>query len=104
MADEMTWTAQVLDWAMTIAYVLILVSIFMGIVRLVLGPSVADRIAALDFLSLLAIGYIVLTALESGRHTYIDVAIALGLISFLATVALARYLFRRSPKMHRADD
>ena len=104
MADEMTWTGAVLGWAITFAYITILMSIFLGIFRLVRGPTVADRIAALDFLSLLAICYIVLTALESGYHAYLDVAIALGLVSFLATVAFARYLFRRSPEMQKVDD
>ena len=92
------------DWAVLIAYVLLLVSAVLGIWRLVRGPSVPDRVVALDFLTLIAISFVGLTTLETARYAYLDVGIALALVGFLATVALSRYVFRRSYRAETAHD
>ncbi len=65
------------------------------IFRIVLGPSLADRILALDMLVSIGIGYIAVLAIKTGFSLYLDVAIALGLVGFLATVAFARYVHHR---------
>lgn len=65
------------------------------IVRVAFGPSLADRILALDMLVTIGIGYIVVIAIKTGFTLYLDVAIALGLVGFLSTVAFARYLLQR---------
>lgn len=70
---------------LSLAFVLI-------IIRIALGPSLADRILALDMLVSIGIGYIAVLAIKTGFSLYLDVAIALGLVGFLATVAFARYV------------
>ena len=91
-------------WAMGISYALLLVSALLAVWRLVRGPSVPDRVVALDYLTLVGISFIALTTLETARYAYLDVAIALGLVGFLATVALARYVVRRSRSAGDAHD
>jgi multicomponent Na+:H+ antiporter subunit F len=60
--------------------------------RLLLGPTLPDRILALDTMTTLGIGMIAVFAIRSGVMLYIDIAIAVGLVGFLATVAFARYV------------
>jgi multicomponent Na+:H+ antiporter subunit F len=65
---------------------------FLVLIRLYLGPTPADRAAALDILGILVIGFCGILALVSKRDIYIDIAIAWALQSFIGTLALAKYL------------
>lgn len=84
-----------LTHATTVGLVLLTLAMLLCIVRLVRGPTLADRILALDTITVLAVGYIAVFAIRTGFVLYIDVAIAIALVGFLATVALARYLLER---------
>lgn len=77
-----------------IAGSLILLSLLMTLVRLFKGPTVADRIVALDAMTIISISLIVLIAHFAQRIIYLDVAIVYGLVSFIGVVAFARYLER----------
>jgi multicomponent Na+:H+ antiporter subunit F len=75
-----------------ISTVLIFFAILLGVVRLVLGPTQIDRIVAIDMLTIISISLIALYAHVSGRFVYIDVALVYGLLSFLAVLAISRFL------------
>lgn len=75
-----------------IAAILIFFAILFGVIRLVLGKTLVDRIVAVDMLTIISISLIALYAHVSGRFVYIDVALVYGLLSFLAVLAIARYL------------
>ena len=77
-----------------IALVVLLVSIFLALVRLIKGPDAADRIVALDLVSVLIVAFLAAYSIFSGETSFLDVAIAYALIAFLGTVALARFLIR----------
>ena len=77
-----------------IAIVLILFAILFGVIRLVLGKTVVDRVVAIDMLTVISIALIALYAQVSGRFVYIDVALVYGLLSFLAVLAIARFMER----------
>jgi len=62
------------------------------LVRLVIGPTVADRGVALDTLTIVSTSIIVFVASLTSRELYLDVAMVYSLISFISVVALARYL------------
>jgi multicomponent Na+:H+ antiporter subunit F len=62
--------------------------------RLMRGPTLPDRVIALDLVSVIVISMVVLATLVTGDPVYFDVAIVLALISFLGTVAFSRYLER----------
>lgn len=66
-------------------------------VRLVRGPGLPDRVVALDVIAYFAIGVIALWTLVSGETAYLDAALVLALIAFLATVAFARFIESRPP-------
>jgi multicomponent Na+:H+ antiporter subunit F len=84
-----------LDACLFITFAVLSLAFVLIIVRLVRGPSLPDRILALDLLLTVAIGYIAAFGIRTGFSIYLDVAIALGLVGFLSTVALARFVLRR---------
>lgn len=82
------------DIIVQIAGVLIFLAILFAVIRLVRGETVVDRIVAIDMLTVISISLIALYAHVSGRFVYIDVALVYGLLSFLAVLAIARFLER----------
>lgn len=88
--------ASALILATTLALALLIAAMALTLLRLVRGPSLADRILALDLLTSLAIGFVGVIAIRTGLLLYTDIAIALGLVGFLATLALTRYLLSRA--------
>jgi len=64
-------------------------------VRLVRGPSLPDRVVALDLIGTLSIGVIAVYAIATGEAVYLDVAAVVALISFLGTIAFAYYVEKR---------
>lgn len=88
--------AGVLQFASLVALGLLIIAIFVTLIRLIRGPNLGDRILALDLITVLGAGFIGALAVLTGFSLYIDIAITLALVSFLSTVALARYLFVRA--------
>lgn len=84
-----------LNLCLDIALILLALSFALVTLRIAIGPTLADRVLGLDLLVTLGIGFIAVIGMKTGFHLYVDVAIALGLVGFLATVALARYLLTR---------
>ncbi len=85
-------TSDFFDAAILVAVALQIAGLGLAFVRLAIGPSNADRVVALDMLAILMVGFAALFAMESGEPSFLDIAIALALVSFLGTVALARYV------------
>lgn len=84
--------------SITIAYVLLSLSLLVSLVRVVLGPSLPDRVVALDLIAFVVISLIATYAISSGHPVYLDVAIVLALMAFLGTIAFARYVLMRAEK------
>ena len=82
------------DVFLFIAAVLIFFGIMFGVLRLLLGRTVVDRVVAVDMLTIISISMIALYAHMSGRFIYLDVALVYGVLSFLSVLAVARYLER----------
>ena len=85
----------ILSAATAIALFLMCAAFFLTAWRVIKGPTLPDRIVALDMLVAIAIGFIAVIAIRTGFNLYIDIAIALGLVGFLATVAFARFVLRQ---------
>lgn len=67
----------------------------MGVYRLLAGPSSTDRVVGLDILFSAAVVLCLIAAWESRRTVYLDVAIGLALVGFVATLAWARLIPRQ---------
>jgi multicomponent Na+:H+ antiporter subunit F len=85
-----------LGHATTLALALLLIAAFVTVIRLLRGPTLPDRVLALDLLTTLGIAIIGVFAVRTGFMLYLDIAIALGLVGFLATVAFARYILSQA--------
>jgi multicomponent Na+:H+ antiporter subunit F len=84
-----------LSWfALVVIIPLLVVAGGLATVRLVLGPTLPDRVVALDLLGAVCIGVIAAYAEAFHQPAFLDVAITVGLITFLGTVAFARYIER----------
>jgi len=81
--------------ASAVALGLLSLALLLALVRIIIGPTLADRVLALDLLTIVAMGFIGAVAIRSGLTLYLDIAIALALLGFLATVAFARYILSR---------
>jgi multicomponent Na+:H+ antiporter subunit F len=65
---------------------------FICLYRVVKGPSIADRMVGIDILGILVVGVCALFAIKTGRTFLIDIGIAWIILSFIGTIALAKYL------------
>lgn len=91
----MTIPDQILSAATGLALVLLSMALLVTVWRIIRGPTLPDRVLGLDMLVAIAIGLIAVVAIRTGFNLYIDIAIALGLVGFLATVAFARFVLAR---------
>ena len=73
-------------------FVMIGLGVFFSFLRILKGPTSADRVAALDTMNVILTGTIVLLSLVFKNGLYLDIALIYGLLSFIETVVIARYL------------
>jgi multicomponent Na+:H+ antiporter subunit F len=78
--------------AAEVALAVMAAALLVALVRLLRGPSLADRVVALDLLGTVAIGMIAAVAVVAEAAEFLDVALVVALVMFLGTVAFARYL------------
>lgn len=82
--------------------ILISVSFFLSMGRVIIGPSTPDRIVAMDLISMLVIGFVSVFCIEIEQEVYLNATIILALVSFLSVIAIARYVER--PRQEALDD
>ena len=80
----------------TICYIGLSVCCFMCLYRIGRGPSAPDRTVAIDILGTVVVGFCAILSLETGKDFYLIVAIAWALLSFIGTIALAKFLEGRN--------
>lgn len=59
---------------------------------LVRGPSLADRVIALDAMLICGIGFLFVHAIHTGQGAYLQVAVLLTLVGFISTAVIARFI------------
>ncbi len=85
-----------LGLGMIVTLALLSVTTCIGSYRVFVGPTLPDRVIALDLVAFSAVGTIAAYAIATDEGTLLDVALVLSLLVFLGTVAFARYFERRS--------
>jgi multicomponent Na+:H+ antiporter subunit F len=83
---------EILPLASSITLSILAIAMFLAFSRLVRGPSLPDRVVALDLMVMLIVGIITVYDIATANAIFLDVAIVLALLSFLGTVAFARYI------------
>ena len=81
--------------AINVSLLVLSLAFIVTVARVVKGPTLPDRVLGLDALVSIAIGFIAVIGIKTGFALYVDIAIALGLVGFLATVAFARFILMR---------
>ena len=83
------------ELAARLALALVGLAMFLAFVRLVRGPTLPDRVVALDLMGVLAVGMLAAAAVAADSPVLLDPAAVLALVGFLGTVGFARYLVKR---------
>lgn len=82
-------------WAVIVAMHVVGVAMLLALVRLLRGPSLPDRILALDTLFVSAIAQLVLFGMHLGTAVYFEAALVIAMLGFVGTVVLSKYVLRR---------
>lgn len=83
-------------WFLEVSLAALAICLVLGIGRLLRGPSLPDRVVALDYIAVVGVAALALLAHAHDRVAYLDIASALALIAFVSSVAFARYLERKA--------
>jgi len=92
-------SASLLEWQSVFlkrAFLILLLSGALCLLRILIGPTPSDRAAALDILGILIVGFCAILSIPTGRDWYIDIGIAWALQSFISILALGKYLEGRN--------
>lgn len=101
----MTFSGSVLlQSAALIGLYILTLSMAVAVFAIIRGPRQADRIIALDLLSVLVVALVALYAVFAQNTVFLDVAIAYALVAFLGTVAFARFLQRSASHCRREGE
>ena len=76
----------------TVILPVLMLAILLTLIRLIKGPTLSDRVVALDLMTTLGIGVIAAYAIAYNEPIFLDVALIVALVSFLGTIAFAYYV------------
>lgn len=83
-----------LTYALWISWVLLGLALALNLYRMIVGPSLLDRVLALDTMYINSIAVLILMNLHLSDDIYFEAALLIALIGFVSTVALAKYMLR----------
>jgi len=81
-----------------VSLVVLVIAIGLAFVRLIQGPSIPDRVVALDLVVTLLVGLIAVSSIETGDVIFLRVAMVVALFNFIGTIGFCWYLQRGSQK------
>lgn len=84
----------VLAWALTLAQMMLGLSMICAVYRVVAGPRAQDRVLGLDTLYVNAMLLLLVFGIQTGRTLYFEAALIIALLGFTGTLALAKFLMR----------
>ena len=87
-----------LDFSTQFALITLGIALLVAVLRLVKGPTLPDRVVAMDLIGVLAVGLIVVLAGSTQVRATLDGAIVIALVAFVSTVAYGTYVERGHPE------
>jgi multicomponent K+:H+ antiporter subunit F len=84
----------ILDWSITVAQVMLGLACGCSAYRIVVGPRAQDRILGLDTFYINVMIVLVTIGIRSGTNIYFEAALVIGVLGFVGTVALSKFLMR----------
>ena len=91
------------EYALIAALFLLSLSVLIAIYRLFKGPSMPDRVMALDSVGIHLISSVAILSVLFRTHAYLDIILLLGILSFIGTIAFARFI-ERGVVIERGND
>ena len=79
-------------------FICLAISLFLTLDRLKKGPSLADRVVAIDLFFAIILSAVAIAAIYADEPTYFDIAIILSLFGFLGTSIFARFIYNQEKK------
>jgi multicomponent Na+:H+ antiporter subunit F len=86
------------DTAVDVVLVTLALAVLVAVVRLVKGPTLPDRVVALDLVASLSVAILAVAAMAFDEANLLQPALVVALVSFLGTVAFAQYLEKRASR------
>jgi len=83
-----------LNIILIIVEIMLAFSIAITFIRLVLGPTMVNRVVALDLMAILLVGMIATEAVRTGEHALLDVTVVIGITAFIGTAAFSVLIVR----------
>lgn len=87
-----------INFVINIVYIMLSAALLMAFIRLTKGPSLPDRVVALELIASIVVGYVGVHAINTNVSSLLDVAIVIALTAFLAAVGFARFVERGGRK------
>lgn len=92
------------DTLMLIAMLLLSLSIVICLFRVIKGPTLSDRILALDTISYSVIGIVTILSIMLDSQSYLETILLIGILAFLSTIALCKFLEKGTVIEHERND
>ncbi|MCC5880616.1 MAG: pH regulation protein F [Idiomarina sp.] len=87
-----------METVITITFAILLLALVLTFIRLIIGPTLPDRVVALELIPSILVSIIGVYAINHNTSSFIDVSIVVALIAFLAAIGFARFLERGGPR------
>lgn len=87
-----------LEIVVLIVFAMLSVALVLTFIRLLKGPSLPNRVVALELIAAIVVGFIATYAIQTEVDDFIDVAIVMALLAFMAAIGFARYLEKGGPR------
>jgi|APSaa5957512622_1039677.scaffolds.fasta_scaffold254118_1 multicomponent Na+:H+ antiporter subunit F len=86
------------DWMIQIGYFILVAALICAVARVVIGPTLPDRVIALDLVAMVIAGIAAIYAIDTDNQVYLDVVLVMAITIFFSTVAFSRYLQQREKR------
>jgi multicomponent K+:H+ antiporter subunit F len=87
-------SAMILTWSLGVAQALLALAMICAAIRILRGPRAQDRVVGVDALSVNAMLLVLTFGIRTGTNLYFEAALVIAMLSFVGTLALAKFLMR----------
>lgn len=92
------------DFILTVSLAILAISILVSLYRVIKGPSMPDRVIALDSIGINLMGIVAIISIILRTRAYLEVILLVGLLAFIGTVSFSKFLERGVVIEHDRDE
>ncbi|WP_025027610.1 Na(+)/H(+) antiporter subunit F1 [Caldalkalibacillus mannanilyticus] len=93
-----------LETVLFISLIILSISIFACLYRVIKGPSMPDRVIALDSIGIHIIGFVGILSIMFNTHAYMEVILLIGILAFIGTISFSKFLERGVVIEHKRNN